>query len=117
MTDVLLQNLRDKFSDVNFIGFRILPPREASYFARRYMGYGSELEKTMKVWRKEKAFSIKKSGYHVYFGLSAQALDSDGSFEVKEDATKTDIKRAFFKSLKGKKMNKKILSEFIEFVA
>ena len=117
MTDVLLQNLRDKFSDVNFIGFRILPPREASYFARRYMGYGSELEKTMKVWRKEKAFSIKKSGYHVYFGLSAQALDSDGGFEVKEDATKTDIKRAFFKSLKGKKMNKKILSEFIEFVA
>ena len=117
MTDVLLQNLRDKFSDVNFIGFRILPPREASYFARRYMGYGDELEKTMKVWRKEKAFAIKKSGYHVYFGLSAQALDSDGSFEVKEDATKTDIKRAFFKSLKGKKMNKKILSEFIEFVA
>ena len=117
MTDVLLQNLRDKFSDVNFIGFRILPPREASYFARRYMGYGSELEKTMKVWRKEKAFSIKKSGYHVYFGLSAQALDSDDAFEVKDDATKTDIKRAFFKSLKGKKMNKKILSEFIEFVA
>ena len=117
MTDVLLQNLRDKFSDVNFIGFRILPPREASYFARRYMGYGDELEKTMKVWRKEKAFSIKKSGYHVYFGLSAQALDSDDAFEVKEDATKTDIKRAFFKSLKGKKMNKKILSEFIEFVA
>ena len=117
MTDVLLQNLRDKFTDVNFIGFRILPPREASYFAKRYVEYGDELEKIMKVWRKEKSFAIKKSGYHVYFGLSASALDSDGSFEVKEDATKSDIKKAFFKSLKGKKMNKKILSEFIEFVA
>ena len=117
MTDVLLQNLRDKFTDVNFIGFRILPPREASYFAKRYVEYGDELEKIMKVWRKEKSFAIKKSGYHVYFGLSASALDSDDSFEVKEDATKTDIKKAFFKSLKGKKMNKKILSEFIEFVA
>ena len=117
MTDVLLQNLRDKFTDVNFIGFRILPPREASYFAKRYVEYGDELEKIMKVWRKEKSFAIKKSGYHVYFGLSASALDSDGTFEVKEDATKTDIKKAFFKSLKGKKMNKKILSEFIEFVA
>ena len=117
MTDVLLKNLRDKFTDVNFIGFRILPPREASYFAKRYIGYGDELEKTMKVWRKEKSFAIKKSGYHVYFGLSATALDSDDTFEVKEDATKTDIKKAFFKSLKGKKMNKKILSEFIEFVA
>ena len=117
MTDVLLQNLRDKFTDVNFIGFRILPPREASYFAKRYVEYGDELEKIMKVWRKEKSFAIKKSGYHVYFGLSASALDSDDAFEVKEDATKTDIKKAFFKSLKGKKMNKKILSEFIEFVA
>ena len=37
--------------------------------------------------------------------------------EVKEDATKAEIKRAFGKSLKGKKMNKKILSEFIELVA
>ena len=117
MTDVLLQNLRDKFTDVNFIGYRILPPREASYFAKRYVEYGDELEKIMKVWRKEKSFAIKKSGYHVYFGLSASALDSDDAFEVKEDATKTDIKKAFFKSLKGKKMNKKILSEFIEFVA
>ena len=117
MTDVLLQNLRDKFTDVNFIGFRILPPREASYFAKRYVEYGDELEKIMKVWRKEKSFAIKKSGYHVYFGLSASALDSDDTFEVKEDATKTDIKKAFFQSLKGKKMNKKILSEFIEFVA
>ena len=117
MTDVLLQNLRDKFTDVNFIGFRILPPREASYFAKRYVEYGDELEKIMKVWRKEKSFAIKKSGYHVYFGLSASALDSDDTFEVKEDATKSDIKKAFFKSLKGKKMNKKILSEFIEFVA
>ena len=117
MTDVLLQNLRDKFTDVNFIGFRILPPREASYFAKRYVEYGDELEKIMKVWRKEKSFAIKKSGYHVYFGLSASALDSDDTFEVTEDATKTDIKKAFFKSLKGKKMNKKILSEFIEFVA
>ena len=36
---------------------------------------------------------------------------------VKEDATKAEIKRAFGKSLKGKKMNKKILSEFIELVA
>ena len=43
--------------------------------------------------------------------------NNDGEFEVKEDATKAEIKRAFTKSLKGKKMNKKILSEFIELVA
>ena len=38
-------------------------------------------------------------------------------FIVDKDATKAEIKRAFGKSLKGKKMNKKILSEFIELVA
>ena len=35
----------------------------------------------------------------------------------KEDATKAQIKSAFVKSLKNKKMNKKILGEFIELVA
>ena len=71
----------------------------------------------MRRWKKEKSFAIKTSGYHTYFGLSSSALNTDGEFQVKEDATKAEIKRAFGKSLKGKKMNKKILSEFIELVA
>ena len=48
---------------------------------------------------------------------SSSALNNDTEFEVKDDASKADIKRAFAKTLKGKKMNKKILSEFIELVA
>ena len=51
------------------------------------------------------------------FGLSSTALGNDTEFEVQEDATKAQIKRAFNKSLKNKKMNKKILGEFIELVA
>ena len=72
-----------------------------------------------KRWRdggKEKSFAIKNSGYHTYFGLSSNALNSDTDFEVNEDASKAQIKRAFAKSLKSKKMNKKILGEFIELV-
>jgi len=53
----------------------------------------------------------------VYFGLSASALSQETEFAVAEDATKTQIKTAFMKSLKSKKMNKKILGEFIELVA
>jgi ribosomal protein L23 len=45
------------------------------------------------------------------------ALAQDSDFEVAEDATKTQIKSAFVKSLKSKKMNKKILGEFVELVA
>ena len=117
-TDILLRNLRDKFKDINFIGIRVLESRDAGSFIRRYCGYfGPENEKTMSVWRKEKAFTIKKSGYHSYFGISANALAQDADFEVAEDATKTQIKSAFAKSLKSKKMNKKILGEFVELIA
>ena len=67
--------------------------------------------------RKEKSFTIKNSGYHSYFGLSSTVLNNDTEFNPKEDATKAEIKKAFTKSLRGKKMNKKILGEFIDLVA
>jgi len=118
ITDMLIENLRDTFKDTNFIGIRVISSREGGSFIRRYYGYeGEGLENMMRRWKKEKSFAIKTSGYHTYFGLSSSALNNDGEFQVKEDATKAEIKRAFGKSLKGKKMNKKILSEFIELVA
>jgi len=117
-TDVLLRNLKDTFRDINFIGIRVLESRDAGAFIRRYCGYyGETFDKTMTAWKKQKAFSIKTSGYTAYFGLSANALAQESDFEVKEDATKTQIKSAFVKSLRSKKMNKKVLGEFIELVA
>jgi len=117
-TDVLLRNLRDRFADINFIGIRVLEGRDAGNFIRRYCGYyGDTYLKTMNSWKKEKAFTIKSSGYHSYFGLSANALAQNSEFDVAEDATKSQIKSAFAKSLKSKKMNKKILGEFVELVA
>ena len=117
-TDIFLRNLRDNFTDVNFIGIRVMANRDAGSFIRRYCGYhGEQHDRTMRSWRKEKAFSIKNSGYHTYFGLSSNTLANEDEFEVQEDATKIQIKRAFAKSLKSKKMNKKVLGEFIELVA
>ena len=49
--------------------------------------------------------------------MSADNLADDSEFDVQEDATKAQIKRAFVKSLKVKKLNKKVLSEFISLVA
>jgi len=116
-TDVLLRNLRERLPNMNFIGIRIMSSRDGGQFARRYLGYGNELvEKTMLRWRKERSFAIKDAGYHTYFGIASQALANDAEFEPKSDS-KADIKRAFVKSLKNKKMNKKILGEFIELVA
>ena len=117
-TDVFLRNLRDKFADINFIGIRVLESRDAGAFIRRYCGYyGNEYDRVMNAWRKEKAFSIKQSGYHTYFGLSANALSQNAEFDVAECASKAQIKNAFVKSLKSKKMNKRVLGEFIELVA
>ena len=116
-TDILLHNLRDSFTDMNFIGIRVLEGRDANTFIRRYCGYyGNEYDKVMTTWKKEKAFTIKKSGYHSYFGLSSNTLSQDSGFDVAEDASKAQIKTAFVKSLRIKKMNKKVLGEFIELV-
>jgi len=118
MTEILLRNLRDKFVNINFIGIRVLESRDAGFFIRRYCGnYGENYEKVMNSWKKEKSFSIKTSAYHTYFGLSANTLSQNSEFSVSEDASKTQIKSAFVKSLKSKKMNKRVLGEFVELVA
>lgn len=118
ITDVLLRNLRDKFPNTNFIGIRVIQSRDVGSFIRRYCGYyGSEFDRVNTSWRKEKSFSLKNSGYHTYFGLSSSALSQETEFDVAEDATKSQIKNAFIKSLKTKKMNKRILGEFISLVA
>ena len=117
MSDVFLRDLRDSFTDVNFIGIRVLESRDAGGFIRRYTGWGSNFEKIQKVWKKERAFALHDAGYQKYFALSATALANDSEFDVDDGATKAKIKSAFVKSLKSKKMNKKVLGEFIELIA
>ena len=118
VTDLLLKDLKQSFLDINFIGIRILCNRDANQFIRRYVGdVGESYIKIMSKWRKEKSFTIKNSGYHSYFGLSSTTLGNDDEFEVGDEATKAQIKRAFTKSLKSKKMNKRVLGEFMELVA
>jgi len=117
-TDVLIKNLKDNFLSVNFIGIRVLPPREANSFIKRYYKeHTSPYNAIIKDWKKLRSFNITHSSYDAYFGLSSTSLAEDSEFEVEEDATKTQIKRAFIKSLRTKKLNKKVLGEFIELVA
>ena len=49
--------------------------------------------------------------------MSSKTLSSNSEFEVEDDATKAQIKKAFTKSLTAKKMNKKILNEFVTMIA
>jgi hypothetical protein len=117
-TDTLLRNLKDKFSSTNFIGIRVLESRSAYNFIKLYHSQlDKEYEKIQNDWKKLKSFTITNSGYDAYFGLSATALAQDTEFDVHECATKAQIKSAFAKSLKTKKLNKKVLGEFISLVA
>ena len=117
MSPVFLNNLRDKFTDVNFIGIRLIGNRDAQYFIRQNIGYGDDAEKYSRMFKKDKSVALEDVGYSVYFGLSAKSLANNSEFSVQDDATKAQIKRAFSKSLSAKKFNKKVLSKFMEFVA
>ena len=118
-TAALLHQLRGKFTDTNFIGIRVLDNRESSSFIRRYCDWDQDkVAGLQQQWKKTKSVMVENGGgYHAYFALSSSALNSDDSFEVKEDATKSQIKAAFKKSLSAKKMNKKVLGQFMQYIA
>jgi hypothetical protein len=102
---------------MNFIGIRVLEGRNFGRFVNMYHeNYSKEYDKIQNDWKKLKSFTITKSGYDAYFGMSATALSQDTEFDVHECATKAQIKSAFVKSLKTKKLNKKVLGEFISLV-
>ena len=114
-TGALLRHMQDKFFNTNFIGIRVLEPRDAKHFIRMHCD-GHDMQ-AYHDWAKTRTFTIKTAGYDAYFGLSATALADDSEFDVDDGATKAQIKRAFVKSLKTKKLNKKVLGEFISLVA
>ena len=116
-TDTLLKDLKGSFPNVNFIGIRVLPPREANGFIRQYYSYGSDsYDKIISDWKRNRSFCITRSGYHAYFGMSSTTLSQNSDFDINDGATKGQIKSAFIKSLKTKKLNKKVLGEFISLV-
>ena len=116
-TEVLISNLKDKFPTVNMIGIRVLQNRDTSNFVSLYYNKLSpQYGKILSDWKKNRSLNILESSYDAYFGLSASTLSQDSEFEVAEDATKSQIKSAFVKSLKIKKLNKKVLGQFMELV-
>jgi len=116
-TDVILTNLKDNFPNVNFVGIRLLAARDANSFIKNFYGSSPKLAMIQKEWKKEKSFVIRNSGYDAYFGIACNALSQEVDFDVDEGASKSKIKSAFSKSLKTKKLNKKVLGEFISLVA
>ena len=120
LTAILLQNLQDHFPEVNIIGFRVLAGKEFNR-TYRYMhdfNYGQDVPDTVtKVWKKDKSIEINPIGFNALYLLSSASLSEDTTFEVAEDATKAQIRKAFKEVLKSKTSNKKLLTSFASLVS
>lgn len=118
-TKILLEDLKSTFPGFNVIGFRIIEGGggyNSMINSYMYQDWDSS-EKARRSWKKEKTFTVKGAGYESYFVIGDSVLSNDSNFEVQQDATKAQIRNAFKKSLGAKKMNKRILNEFVSLVA
>ena len=114
VTTRLLEYIKGRFPEVNFLGFRIITTRDLNWI----LGHGVEANKMRQLWKKEKALTMPNHrGYQELYYINDNSVGVEVEFDVAEDATKAQIKSAFKKSLKNKANNKRILSSFIAQIA
>ena len=113
----MIQQVKDRFPEVNVIGIRLCKGSELSSFVSHY-GDSTRYDEVQQQWKKDKSAIIPNAvGYTALYALRLDALDEETEFEVKEGAAKGQITRAFKKMLKSKSTNKKVLSSFAEMVS
>lgn len=117
MTGQLLRYMKGRFPQCNFLGFRIGPARDLTSMLQYSHLSADDQRKTKKIFNRDKSVAIKINGYQEMYFINAKNLNIDSEFAVEIDATNTQIKNAFKKSLKSKSNNKKILSSFITQIA
>jgi hypothetical protein len=113
---VLLTSLKDKFPQVNFVNFRILPNRDFKNCFYWY-GNGEDYDKVKSIYKKNQFVTFKNTGFDQFNVLPSSTLSQEESFEVEEGASNAKIKSAFVKMLSKKKTNKKLLSSFVDLIA
>jgi hypothetical protein len=118
LTNQLLNQVRDRNTGVNVIGFRIMSGSRLQEFVCRYSKLGSNYSQIQSEWRKHKSVIVPNPlGYSALYAIQQTALDNTTEFDVESGSKKADISRAFKKMLKSKSSNKKLLNSFIGYVA
>ena len=112
---ILLDNFKKSHPNINLIGIRLVDRGEWARFSNIWIT--KDAEKVRAQWKKDRSATIKGTPFDAFFAMACQNLNNDVEFEVEEDATKAQIRKAFKKSLQSKALNKKILSDFIDLVA
>ena len=117
MTNMFIQQVRDRNPGVNVLGFRIMSGSGLSSFVGTYANL-AHYNQVQKQWKKDKSAVIPfPKSYTALYAISNNAIDDDVEFEVESGAKKGEISKAFKKMLKSKSTNKKLLNSFIEYVA
>ena len=117
VTNIFIQQVRDRNPNVNVIGFRILQGSQLSSFVQRYGSFESYSD-IQKQWKKEKSAIIPNpAAFTALYAINNTALNQSTELDVESGAKKGDISRAFKKMLKSKSTNKKLLNSFVEYVS
>tara|TARA_B100000700_G_scaffold249583_1_gene279885 strand:+ start:3849 stop:6023 length:2175 start_codon:yes stop_codon:yes gene_type:complete len=117
VTNIFIQQVRDRNPNVNVIGFRILQGSQLSSFVQRYGSFESYSD-IQKQWKKEKSAIIPNpAAFTALYAINNNALNQSTELDVEVGAKKGDISRAFKKMLKNKSTNKKLLNSFVEYVS
>ena len=117
VTNIFIQQVRDRHPGVNVIGFRVLAGNQLQSFVSRYATFDG-YSKVQKQWKKEKSAVIPSpKAFTALYAISNNSLNENTEFKVESGAKKGEISRAFKKMLGSKSTNKKLLSSFIEYVA
>jgi hypothetical protein len=117
ITKVFLQNVRDRFPDVNLIGIRLVNGRglNSTYSAEECKTSWDEVQKQ---WKKNKSAElVEHLGYQALYLMGTDALSATSQFDVDEDASEKEIGKAFTKALAKKGVNKKMLTSFASLIS
>jgi hypothetical protein len=120
MTSDLLSGL-GRHCDVNVIGFFLTSTRHIIHKINGTYGWDNALKHKRDLTKTGYA-SFKSDGYDKYFMVKDTALDKEFEFEEPERdennaVNKRQLRSAFRKFTKGRRMNKMLLNEFVAMVA
>ena len=89
VTNTFIQQVRDRFPEVNMIGFRILPGNQLSSFVGKYAKF-ENYSAVQKQWKKEKSAIIPNGpiAFTALYAISNNALNETTEFNVESGAKK-----------------------------
>ena len=117
ITKVFLQNVRDRFPDVNLIGIRLVNGRglNTTYNAEECSITYTEVQQQ---WKKSKSAELPNHlGYQSLYLMGTDSLSANSEFDVEENASDREIGKAFTKALAKKGVNKKMLTSFATLIS